>query len=133
MEVRSREFPLRGFGAQPTPAHVELATLTLGERLTRAAAIFGLSLVLALVFVPIPLVHFVLVPGALLLGTVFAIVRLRQREIFRHARGRCPFCGTDQDFTVLGPVSLPKILYCASCQRELVLEKPTSAPPHSPT
>lgn len=133
MEVRSREFPLRGFGAQPTPAHVELATLTLSERLTRAATALGLSLILALIAIPIPLVHFVLVPGALLLGAVFAIVRWRQREIFRAARGRCPFCGTAQNFTVMGRFSLPKTLHCASCQRELVLENPTSAPPHSPT
>ena len=133
MEVRSRNFPLRGFGAQPTPAHVELATLTMRERLTRAAGIFGLSLVLALIAVPIPVVHFVLVPGALFLGMVFALVRLRQREIFRAAHGRCPFCGTEQNFTVMGRFSLPKTLHCVSCQRELVLEKPTSAPPHSPT
>jgi hypothetical protein len=133
MDVRLLEFPLRGFGAQPTAARVELATLSPGDRLKRAATVFGLALILALIALPIPVVHFILVPGALLLGAILAMVRLGQREIFRSTYGRCPFCATEQSFTVMGRFSLPKTLYCGSCQRELVLDRPTSAPPHSPT
>jgi hypothetical protein len=133
MEVRALEVPLRGFGVQPSHARVEFATLTLSDRLKRAATIFGLGLLLALIAIPIPLVHFILVPGALLLGTVLAAARLSQGDIFRGAHGRCPFCAADQSFTVMGRFRLPKKLFCASCQRELVLEEPTSEPPHSPT
>jgi hypothetical protein len=133
MEIRTLEVPLRGFGAQPSHACVEFATLTLADRLKRAATIFGLGLLLALIAIPIPLVHLILVPGALLLGTALAAVRLSQRDIFQTAHGRCPFCGTDQSFSVMGRFRLPKRLYCASCQRELMLEEPTSVPPHSPT
>jgi hypothetical protein len=133
MEVRALEVPLRGFGVQPSHARIQFATLTLADRLRRATAVFGLGLLLALIAIPIPLVHFILVPGALLLGTVLAAVRLSQRDIFQTAHGRCPFCATDQSFTVMGRFRLPKRLYCASCQRELVLEEPTSEPPRSPT
>jgi hypothetical protein len=133
MEVRSLQGSLRGFGAKPTVAHVELNTLTLADRLKRAATIFGLGLALALIAIPIPLVHFILVPGALLVGAVLALVRLGQAEVFRAATGRCPFCGSQQSFSVMGRFRLPKKLHCSSCQRQLLLEQPTTVPPRSPT
>jgi hypothetical protein len=133
MEVRSLQGSLRGFGVKPSVAYLELDTLTLADRVKRAATIFGLGMVLALIAIPIPLVHFVLIPGALLVGTVLALVRLGQAEVFRSATGRCPFCGKEQSFSVMGRFRLPKKLYCSSCQRQLLLEEPTNAPPHSPT
>jgi hypothetical protein len=133
MEVRSMQGSLRGFGAQPTVAHVELNSLSLADRVKRAATIFGLGVVLALIAIPIPLVHFVLVPGALLAGLVLAIVRLGQAEVFRTATGRCPFCGQQQSLSVMGRFRLPKKLHCSSCQRQLILDEPTIVPPRSPT
>lgn len=133
MEVRSLQGSLRGFGVKPTVAYLELNTLTLADRLKRAGTIFGLGMVLALIAIPIPIVHFILVPGAILVGTVVALVRLGQSEVFRTARGRCPFCGKEQSFSVMGRFRLPKKMYCSSCQRQLLLEEPTIAPQHSPT
>jgi hypothetical protein len=133
MEVRSLQGSLRGFGAKPTVAYIQLNTLTLTDRVKRAATIFGLGIVLALIALPIPVVHFIMVPGALLVGAVLAAVRLGQGEVFRTTTGRCPFCGKEQSFSVMGRFRLPKTLHCASCQRQLVLEQPTIVPPHSPT
>ncbi|HEV7365425.1 MAG TPA: hypothetical protein VGN76_06235 [Gemmatimonadales bacterium] len=133
MEVRSLQGSLRGFGAKPAVAYLEVNTLTLADRLKRAGTIFGLGVVLALIAIPIPIVHFILVPGALLVGAVLALIRLGQAEVFRTARGRCPFCGTEQSFSVMGRFRLPKKLYCSSCQRQLLLEEPTIARQHSPT
>ena len=133
MEVRSLQGSLRGFGVKPTVAYLQLNTLTLADRLKRAATIFGLGIVLALIAIPIPIVHFLLVPGALLIGTVLALVRLGQGEVFRTTTGRCPFCGQEQSFSVMGRFRLPKKLHCSSCQRQLLLEEATIAPPHSPT
>ncbi|MEO8089008.1 MAG: hypothetical protein ABI703_01780 [Gemmatimonadales bacterium] len=126
MEVRLLELPLRGFGADPTPARVELDVLTPADRLKRSATILGISVVAAAIALPIPLVHLVFVPGALVAGIVMAIVRLQQGEIFRSASGRCPYCGTEQGFTVMGRFRLPKKLYCRACQRQLVLEGSTT-------
>jgi hypothetical protein len=122
MEVRALDLPLKGFGAPATRARVKLAVLSKADRLRRAGIIFGWFLIAALIAVPIPLVHFVLVPGALLLGIGLAAGRLRQGEIFRQVEGRCPFCGAEQSFTVMGRFRLPKTLHCATCRRELVLE-----------
>ena len=133
MDVRSIELPLKGFGAPATLAQVEFYTLSPGDRLKRAAVIFGAFLVAAVVFLPVPLVHLVIVPGALVLGVVFALVRLRQREVFRSVVGQCPFCGAEQRFTALGSFRVPKTLNCSACQRQLVLEDSTSEPQRCPT
>jgi hypothetical protein len=133
MEVRSLQGSLRGFGVKPAVARIEVNSLTLADRIKRAATIFGLGMVLALIAIPIPLVHFILVPGALLIGAVLALTRLGQAEVFRTATGRCPFCGSEQTFSVMGRFRLPKKLHCSSCQRQLSLEEPTSVPPHFPT
>ena len=72
-------------------------------------------------------------PGALLVGSVLALRRLGQGEVFRGAQGKCPFCGVQQSFTVLGRYRLPKQLYCSSCHRQLVLQNPTTELLRSPT
>src|SRR5919112_3160544 len=117
MTTRTLQIPLKGFGAPATDASVQLAVLDPTDRLKRAAVIFGAFLLVAAGAIPIPLVHFVLVPGALLMAIGFGANRLRQREIFRAVEGRCPFCGTEQTFSVMGPFRLPKRLHCGNCQR----------------
>lgn len=113
---------VKGFGAPPADARAEVAVLSRSERLKRAAAVLGAALAVALVGLPIPIVHFVLVPGALLLGVILAAVRLGQGEVFRAVEGRCPFCCTDQAFPVSGRFRLPRQVHCAHCHRALSLE-----------
>ena len=126
MEVRFLELPLKAFGAKPTAARVELDVLTPADRLKRAATILGISWIAAIIALPIPLVHLVFVPGVLVAGIILSIVRLRQGEIFRSASGPCPYCGTEQKFTVMGRFRLPKKLHCQACRRQLALEGSTT-------
>ncbi|MGH7579756.1 MAG: hypothetical protein ACREM9_06265 [Gemmatimonadales bacterium] len=114
---------LKGFGAPPTTAAVVVERLTPRRRLSRAAAVAGLGLAAAVIALPIPLVHFVLVPGSLLIGVILGGLRLAQREIFQSAEGPCPFCGTHQRLGLAGKTfRLPRRLHCGSCGRELDLE-----------
>lgn len=126
MEVREIPVQVKGFGAPPTTAVVDIAVLSGADRMKRAGLTLGVSLVVALVALPIPLVHFILVPGSLLAGFILAGNRLTQSEIFRRAVGRCPFCGTDQAFSIMGRFRLPKSAHCVSCGRELSLEDQTA-------
>ncbi len=103
---------------------IDIAVLSGADRLKRAGVILGISLAVALIALPIPLVHLVLVPGALVAGFVLAGNRLTQSEIFRRAVGKCPFCGTEQTFPVMGRFRLPKGAHCVNCGRELSLETP---------
>jgi len=125
MERRTQNLAVKGFGAPPTTAMVVLDILNPAERARRAGAILGAGVIAALIALPIPLVHFVFVPGALIAGIVMASMRLRQEEVFRSAQGSCPYCGAEQQFTIMGRFTLPKQLHCVSCQRQLTLDQPT--------
>lgn len=122
MEVREFPVQLKGFGAPPTTAVINVAVLSGADRLKRAATMLGAGLGVALIALPIPIVHFILVPGGLLAGLALAGKRLTVSEIFRRVVGRCPFCGTEQVFPVMGRFRLPKDAHCVSCGRKLSLE-----------
>lgn len=113
---------MHGFGAPPAAARAEVAELAPAERLKRSALVFAAFVAVAVLAIPIPIVHFVLVPGGLLLAVTLGALRLREGLIFRGVEGRCPFCGTDQQFSVFGRFRLPRAVNCVSCHRRLVLE-----------
>jgi hypothetical protein len=123
MNIRSLHASLNGFGAPPTGAAIVIESLSPRRRVARAGAAVGLGVMAAAIALPIPLVHFVLVPGSLLVGGILGAMRLAQREIFRSAEGRCPFCGTQQRLGLAGKsFRLPRRTHCISCNRELDLE-----------
>ena len=122
MNLRTLNLKLKGFGAPPAPARAEVAELSKAERLKRAAVVFGAFIAVSVIALPIPIVHFVLVPGGLLLAVSLGLLRLREGEVFRAVNGRCPFCGTEQRFSVLGRFRLPREVDCANCHRRLTLE-----------
>jgi hypothetical protein len=121
MTMRSLELPLTALGDPPSTARVRVAVLDPQTRLRRAATALGLGLLAAAIAVPIPLVHFILVPGALVVGVVLAARRMRERETFDGAEGRCPHCGSDQRFTVFGGFRLPKRVDCSACHHDLFI------------
>jgi hypothetical protein len=122
VNLRTIELRLHGFGTPPAPARAEVAELSRAERLKRAAVVFGAFIAVAVIALPIPIVHFVLVPGGLLLAVTLGLLRLREGEVFRAVDGRCPFCGAEQAFQVLGRFRLPREVDCAACHRRLTLE-----------
>ncbi len=114
--------PLKGFGCAPTQAKVVVARLTLRQRIRRAGIVVGAGLAAALVALPIPLVHFIFVPGALLTGLTLGAIRVRQREIFESAEAACPCCGADQRLGLAGRTfRLPRAVHCRNCGRQLDL------------
>lgn len=123
MNTRTIELRLKGFGTPPGNARAEVAELTLPERLKRAAVVFGAFVAVAIIALPIPIVHFVVVPGGLLLAVALGAVRLGQGQIFRGVQGRCPYCGTEQQFSLFGRFRLPRQVDCVNCHRVLTLEE----------
>ena len=122
MSTRSLEVPLKGFGASATQAQLVVENLTTGQRLRRAGVALAAGGALAVIALPIPLVHFVLVPGALLLGLIFAVMRLNQRQVIRSAEGNCPYCGAHQRLGLAGRgFRLPREVFCDKCRRPLDL------------
>src|SRR5215211_6189301 len=68
LTTRIIDLQVRGFGAPPASARAEVAELSPLERLKRAAVVFGTFLAVAVIALPIPIVHFVVVPAGLLLA-----------------------------------------------------------------
>ena len=97
MNTRSLTVPLAGFGCAPTQATVVVARLTLRERVARSGRVVGAGLVAALIALPIPLVHFIFVPGAVLTGLTLGIIRVQQREIFESAEAPAPTAAPFRD------------------------------------
>lgn len=122
MTARVMLVPLKGFGTPPTQVVVVVTDLSMGERVRRAGIVLGAGLLAALVALPIPLVHLIFVPGALLAGLAVGALRLGQREMFESAEGSCPFCGTTQRLGLAGRVfRLPRTVHCRTCGRALEL------------
>lgn len=131
MNTRTIDLQLRGFGAPPAAARAEVAELTAAERLKRAGVWFGAFIAVAVIALPIPIVHFVLVPAGLLLAVTLGAWRLREGVIFRGVQGRCPLCGAEQRFPLMGRFRLPRPLDCEVCRRRLTLEPAESPVPSS--
>ncbi len=88
-------------GAGPSSATAQVAERTTTERLRGSAGIFGMGVVVGLLFLPIPLIHLF---GIIifLACTVFAFRRFRVKALVRHVAGTCPSCQAETTFFVGG-------------------------------
>ncbi len=122
MMLRQVRLPLTGFGANPSEAAIEIRTLSGKERFRRAAMAPLIGLGIAVLVLPIPIVHFAVPPVALIGGVVLAVRRASQGELISTAHGACPFCGTDQTLGLNGTAyRLPRNLKCRSCLKLMTL------------
>jgi hypothetical protein len=123
VSIRELSLPLTGFGAQPTEARILVRGLTTRERIRRGVAGPIAGVLMALIVLPIPLVHLIFPPIALVGGLVVGIRRAGQREVFDRAVAPCPFCGTEQRLGLTGDAyRLPQHVKCRECLKPLTLE-----------
>jgi hypothetical protein len=123
VNLRTLSLPLGGFGAKPTTAAVEVQVLTTGERMKRGAVGPAVGFGMALLTLPIPLVHLFFPPAAIVAGLVFGVRRGLARELFHRASGPCPFCGTEQRLGLTGSTyRLPREVKCRECLKLLTLQ-----------
>jgi len=117
---RARRLTLTGYHGAPTPVTLLVASFDRSARVRRAvkglAGFWGAMIV----SVFIPIAHFVLVPSFFFIGIWQFFRRLEMQEQVRGAHGRCPDCGTEQDFE-LGSRRFPQSVTCGSCHRGLTL------------
>jgi len=99
----------------PTLADVDVTVLTRPERLKRALARLGAVWGAAIFAIAIPILHFILVPGLLLLGPVVAVLAFRARVRADANTGiGCPKCGSPVS-AVGGTYGWPLRLACGEC------------------
>jgi hypothetical protein len=89
------------------------------ERTTRAAKVWSLSWLGAIITIFIPIAHFFLVPACLIAGPVLAYQRYRGEEVPDHVSGDCP--AHQQAFTLALDTNshLPLWTYCPQCRAPL--------------
>jgi hypothetical protein len=115
-----RPLVLTGYHGPPTPAALLVASFDGRQRVRRAITGLGACWGAMVVSVFIPVAHFVLVPSWFVAGIWVFFRRLRTAQRVRGVHGRCPDCGTEQDFE-LGSTRFPQSVTCGSCHRGLTL------------
>ena len=112
---------LTAFGSMPSHAEVSVARLTPGQRLTRGFRGAGTFWAIAGACIFIPGLHFVLVPGFLLIGVVTGVMRVGDAETVVRVHGVCPRCKFEQDFTAGNRFAPTCRLDCRACHNHLEL------------
>ncbi len=129
MTTRSAPLRLHAWTGAESRATGTWRVFDRAHRLRRAGSALGLGAGIALLMLPIPIVHFAGVPGGLLFGLVAAADQFATPEILREADGACPHCDTAQRFLVgtgLRKVGLPTQVFCKQCGKPSTLEAPAA-------
>jgi hypothetical protein len=107
---------------------LHLKTFDARERKIRAAKIWGMMWLGAVLSVPIIIAHFVLVPGFLIAGPVMAMKRYRTAEIPDHASGICPANKEEFQLPLEPSTKLPLWTHCPQCRCSLYLRDKEPVP-----
>jgi len=118
---------LSAFGAPPRRVIVTVVQPSPRQRLARAFKAGGIFWAVAAGCVFLPGLHFVLVPGFLVVGVVAGFKHLRDEEIVSSVRGPCPRCGVQQTFAAGNRLTPSWFLDCPSCHTNLSLTLDTGA------
>jgi hypothetical protein len=111
-----------GLGGTITLGKVTVVTWSRQERLRRAAKALGISLGVGLFCVILPLVHFVLVPAALIAGFVLFSHLWKQRTLILGGSAECPECKASFRIS-RGRDHFPMSEVCDSCRANLTIER----------
>lgn len=112
-----------GDGESSTAAGV-LRTFSPLDRVRRAAVALGVGLLVAAMLIPIPLIHLLGIPLAILAGVVASVRLARSRARLAPLRLACPKCGAVNRLGAgagLVHPDRPVMRTCDSCRRSLEL------------
>ena len=119
------------FGFPRTPARVAVVRHTSAARARRALRVLALCWGLGVLAILVPIAHFVLVPGFVLLGIALAVGRLREAATIVGVSGACPRCGVERALEAGGRLRAETRAACPECHNTLALtlEPPAEKPP----
>ncbi len=124
MEKRTENRQWESPGKEVHPCTIEFIAYNFSERLLRAAKIGGICWLLAVLTVPVPPVHWVSVPGFLLLGVFLGAKKLALVDTADNATGNCPSCEHPITIKLGGKAdSLPRWEFCPDCEARVRIFK----------
>ena len=119
--MRDHDAVLEYPGRAAVAARVRVQHRNRRNRTLRAARTLATCWGLAVVAVFLPLLHFVLVPGLLLLGPVLAWSRLHEERTLVSVDGACPACALPLHEKLTQPWQERTLVRCDGCARQLTL------------
>lgn len=123
MTSDQRKVEASSFGHEPVSMTASVTPFDRPARVRRAASIFGLCLLGALLTAPVPGLHLVAPPVFLIGGFVLARRRLRQELAIQGIEGPCPACAAPQQLPAPSPPTFPATLACPGCGEFLKLDE----------
>lgn len=93
------------------------------QRIKRAAIVWLVLWLLAILAIAIPVVHFVLAPLLLIAGPVAAYLRYRERIMATRIEAECPLCNDDIFVSLPVKTELPHWEVCPQCHGHIQLRK----------
>ena len=105
-----------------TTGEAEIKEYAPRERMIRALKTLGLFWLAAVLCVLIPVFHFILVPGLLILGPIMARMQYKQELQMENVKVSCPDCKKEVTFKkISGNYPLKQI--CPHCSSQLYINK----------
>jgi hypothetical protein len=96
------------------------------ERMTRAARVLGICWGVAVITVFVPILHFILVPGFLILGCVLGVTTWMETGEVLKGEISCPNCKKAVEL-VKGSEEWPKTMRCPGCSYTLTIKQETGS------
>ena len=116
---------LQAWPGGPTSAGTaKLTSSTMAARGLKALRTVGLGLIVAVVLLPVPVIHLAGI-GIFIACLGIAAWQLRAGLRVRAVSGPCPHCGHQQQFWLglnVGPMKFPKGTSCEKCTKTLTIE-----------
>ena len=103
-------------------SQILVTSQTLFGRFKRASKVLAISWGIAILCILIPVLHFVLVPGGLLVGLFLFYRQISFHEMANGGTISCPKCNHEHQ-VVKEPFNWPKRENCPYCDAELILKK----------
>jgi hypothetical protein len=110
-------------GGPSTAGKATTTSSAFGVRALKALRTVAIGLVIAVVLLPIPVIH--LAGIGIFLGCLgVAVLQLRAGLRVASVEGPCPHCGHSQKFWLglnVGPMRFPKETSCGKCAKTLII------------
>jgi hypothetical protein len=110
-------------GGPTTTGKATLAPSAFGSRAFKALRTVGLGLIVAVVLLPVPVIHLAGI-GIFVACLGIAVWQLRPGTRVQSVRGPCPHCGQEQRYWLglnVGPMKFPKGTSCEKCAKTLTI------------
>lgn len=116
-------------GGPTTPGIASTTSSAFGARALKALRSVGIGLVIAVVLLPVPVIHLAGI-GIFVGCIVVAIFQLRPGLRIASVEGACPHCGHVQKYWLglnVGPMKFPKGTSCEKCAKTLTIDRSPAA------